>query len=451
MKKYSEFEITINDIKFPNIGLADVDGFPIEVKGALPCQQLLIRLVKKGKVNKGNVLEVLQPAPQETSPACPVFGICGGCAFQHIPYEYEVQLKTKMVKEIFLSFNMEEKFLPTLPAVSEGRYRNKMEYSFGDDGDDGNLTLGMRKKGSYYEAVDASGCLLCHEDFGAIQSTTLQYFKSKGEHFFHRRKTTGTLRHLVIRHGINTGELLVNLVTAGDADYSHYAQMLLGLPLEGRVVGIMNTVNNSVADAVRAEEVKVLYGQDYFHEHFSADGHEMRYKIPAFSFFQTNTTMTERLYATIADFAGDLTDKTVFDLYCGAGTIGLYLAKSADVKKVVGVEIVEEAIISARENAVLSGVDCQFIAGDVRKIVRELDEAPDVIILDPPREGIAPKAIPDILAFGAKKIVYVSCKPTSLVANLPAFLEGGYKVGKIQCVDMFPRTANVEVVMELYL
>ncbi|MCL2235795.1 MAG: 23S rRNA (uracil(1939)-C(5))-methyltransferase RlmD [Defluviitaleaceae bacterium] len=450
MKKYSEFEIEISDIKFPNIGLADVDGFPIEVKGALPGQRLLIRLVQKGKVNKGKVLEVLQPAPREIAPACPVFGLCGGCAFGHIPYDYEVELKTKMIKQIFSPLNMEDKFLETLPAVSESRYRNKMEYSFGDDGEAGNLTLGMRKKGSYYEAVDASCCLLCHEDFGKIQSATLAHFVAKGEHFFHRRKGTGSLRHLQIRHGINTGELLVNLVTAGDGDYNDYAEMLLGLPLENKIVGVLNTVNNSLADAVRPEEVKLLHGHDYFYEDFSKDGHGMRYKIPAFSFFQTNTEMTERLYATIADFAGDLTDKTVFDLYCGAGTIGLYLAKSAKVKRVVGVEIVEDAIISAKENAALSGVDCEFIAGDVKNVVKELSESPDVIILDPPREGIVPKTIPHILAFGAQKIVYVSCKPTSLMANLPAFLEGGYKIGKIQCVDMFPRTANVEVVMELY-
>jgi tRNA/tmRNA/rRNA uracil-C5-methylase (TrmA/RlmC/RlmD family) len=159
--------------------------------------------------------------------------------------------------------------------------------------------------------------------------------------------------------------------------------------------------------------------------------------------------MTERLYKTIADFAGDLTGKTVFDLYCGAGTIGLYLAKSAGVGRVVGVEIVEDAIISARENAALSGVECEFITGDVKNIVKELTEKPDVIILDPPREGIVPKAIPRILEFGAEKIVYVSCKATSLAANLPAFLEGGYKVTKIRCVDMFPRTANIEVVVEL--
>ncbi|MCL2854098.1 MAG: 23S rRNA (uracil(1939)-C(5))-methyltransferase RlmD [Defluviitaleaceae bacterium] len=447
MKKYSVSEILIDNIRFPNIGLGAVDSLPIEVKGALPGQRLSIRLVKKGKINKGQVLEVLQPAPREIVPACPVFGLCGGCAFQHIPYDYEVELKTQMVKEIFADFSMDDKFLSTLPAITAYGYRNKMEYSFGDDGEGGNLTLGMRKKGSYYEAVDASGCLLCHGDFGKIQSATLAYFKGVGAHFFHRRKGVGSLRHLVIRHGVNTGELLVNLVTAGDGDYSDYTRLLLDLPLDGAIVGILNTINNSLADAVRPEEVKILHGRDYFNESFVNS--DMRYKIPAFSFFQTNTGMTEALYAAIANCTGDLADKTVFDLYCGAGTIGLYLAKTAGAGRVVGVEIVEDAIISARENARLSGVDCDFIVGDVRKIVKELDGAPDVIILDPPREGVAPKAIPDILAFGAKKIVYVSCKPTSLAANLPAFLEGGYTVGKVQCVDMFPRTANVEVVMEL--
>ncbi|MCL2350304.1 MAG: 23S rRNA (uracil(1939)-C(5))-methyltransferase RlmD [Defluviitaleaceae bacterium] len=455
MKKYSVLEIQINSIKFPNIGLAKVEGAELEVKGALPGQRLSVRIVKKGKVNKANILEVLEPAPQEIAPECAMFGLCGGCAFQNIPYDYELELKTNMVKQILSELYIEDKFLPSIGSPTH-RYRNKMEYSFGDDGESGNLTLGMRKKGSYYEAIDATGCLLAHEDFGKIVAVTLEYFRKNGEMFYHRKKETGTLRHLVIRHGINSKEILVNLVTTGGKDYSEYANVLLGISLENSIVGIINTVSNSIADAIVPDEVKILHGRDYYYERFAKCGHDMTYKVPLFSFFQTNGVMVSTLYGVIAQFAGDLGDKTVFDLYCGAGTIGLFLAARAaesgqSVKKILGIEIVEAAIISARENAALNANICEFIAGDVRKVVQEITESPDIIILDPPREGINPKAIPSILAFGAQKIIYVSCKPTSLAVNLPAFLEGGYEVSKIQCVDMFPRTANIEVVVELTL
>jgi 23S rRNA (uracil-5-)-methyltransferase RumA len=472
LKKNDVLEVLIEDIKFPNIATVKVEDRVLEVKGALPGQRLLVRVVKKGKVNKGQVIEVLEPAPQEVLPDCQLFGLCGGCAFQNIPYEYEIKLKTDMVKQILndsnTDHNIEEKFLPTIAAPATSRYRNKMEYSFGDDGkcDDNNrksnLTLGMRKKGSYYEAVDATNCLLPHEDFGKIAAATLAYFKNHpapsghpskegnfSAAFYHRKRGTGTLRHLVIRHGVGTNEILVNLVTIGGDNYDDYAKMILNVPIENKIVSIINTVNNSVADAIIPEEVKILYGQDFIHERLVGG---MYYKIPAFSFFQTNPVLTEVLYATIADFAGDLTHKTVFDLYCGAGTIGLYLAKSNPTAKILGIEIVDEAIKSAEENAALNDIGkgrAEFITGDVKKVVREITCKPDIIILDPPREGISPKAIPDILAFNAQKIIYVSCKPTSLTKNLPAFLEGGYKITKIICIDMFPRTANIETIVLL--
>ncbi|MCL2576395.1 MAG: 23S rRNA (uracil(1939)-C(5))-methyltransferase RlmD [Defluviitaleaceae bacterium] len=458
MKKHDVMELYIEEIRFPNIGLAYVDGVEVEVKGGLPGQRLLVRLVKKGKINKAQIMRVLTPAPQEITSDCSVFGICGGCSFQNIPYEYELQLKTKMVKDILL--DVEGIAKQTLNDINSfgsptERYRNKMEYSFGDDGNiNGELTLGMRKKGSYYEALDSSCCLLCHPDFGKISTATLEYFKNTNETFYHRKKETGTLRHLAIRHGANVGEIIVNLVTAGDKDYSNYAKMLLDISLENTIVGIINTTTNSVADAIIPDEVKVLHGRDYYHEHFTEHGMGMTYKVPLFGFFQTNYIMVEKLYAIIAEFCGDLNNKTVFDLYCGSGTIGLYLARyvarsSQNIKKIVGIEIVEEAIQSAKQNAALNGDNAEFIAGDVKKIVREITENPDIIILDPPREGIVPKAIPHILAFGAKKIVYISCKPTSLAANLPAFIEGGYTVAKIQCVDMFARTANIETIVLL--
>jgi len=441
LKKGDIIEVNIDDIKFPNIGMGEAEGRKISVKNGLPGQRLKVQIIKKGRTTKASILEVITPAPQEIVPECPIASFCGGCSFQHIPYEYEIELKTDMVRRILAPLNLEHAILPTIPAISTKGYRNKMEFSFGDDGLEGSLTLGMRKKGSFYEAINAECCLLAHADFGRILAFTLDYFKNSDETFHHRRKRTGTLRHLVLRRGITNGETLVNLVTAGGNEYADYADKLLGLPLDGQIVGIINTVNNSLADAVVAEEVKVLYGRDFYHEILG----DLRFKVSAFSFFQTNTAMAEVLYQTIADFAGDVADKTIFDLYCGTGTIGICLSKHA--KKVVGIELVEEAVVAAKENAALNNAAaCEFIVGDVRKMVKELVDKPDVIVLDPPREGINPRAIPDILAFDASCIVYVSCKATSMVDDLAAFMSAGYNVEKIQCVDMFPRTGNIETV-----
>jgi len=440
-KKGSILEVEIDSIKFPNIGMCSVADRRVAVKGGLPDQKLTIQMMRKGKMPKAHILEVITPSPHEITPKCPIFGLCGGCAFQNIPYEYEIKLKTTMVKKILEPLDLEDAFLPTIPAVAQDGYRNKMEFSFGDDGMDGSLTLGMRKKGAFYEAINAECCLLTHPDFGSILAFTLDYFKNIGENFYHRRREVGALRHLVIRRGIRGGDILVNLVTAGKNEYGDYATRLLDIPLDGKIIGIINTVNNSPADAVIAEEVKILYGADYYHE----DIHGLHFKVSAFSFFQTNSIMAEVLYQTIADFAGGLRGKTIFDLYCGTGTIGIFLSKYA--KKVVGIEIVEEAVAAAKENAALNNAtNCEFIAGDVRKMVKTLKHAPDIVVLDPPREGIIPKAIPDILTFGANRIIYVSCKPTSLANDLPHFMAAGYAVDKIRLIDMFPRTANVEAV-----
>ena len=226
--------------------------------------------------------------------------------------------------------------------------------------------------------------------------------------------------------------------------------MLLKLPLHGKIVGILHMVNDSVADVVRSDETKLLYGRDYFYEEILG----LRFRITAFSFFQTNSLGAEVLYSTAREFIGELSnqksgeakrDKVVFDLYSGTGTIAQLMAPAA--KKVVGVEIVKEAVEAARENAKLNGLsNCEFIAGDVLKVLDELEERPDVIILDPPRDGVHPKALKKILAYGVEKIVYISCKPTSLARDLESFLEDGYEVERVVCCDQFPWTGNVETV-----
>ena len=254
----------------------------------------------------------------------------------------------------------------------------------------------------------------------------------------------GYLRHLLVRRAASTGELLVDIITTTqiEHDFSEMVERLLALSLEGKIVGILHTFNDSVADAVINEKTEILYGQDYFYEEIMG----LRFKITPFSFFQTNSLGAEVLYGAARDYIKSAADdKIVYDLYSGTGTIAQILAPAA--KKVIGVEIVEEAVIAARENAKLNGLtNCEFIAGDVFKVLDSIEEQPEMIVLDPPREGIHPKALENIVGYGVKSIVYISCKPTSLARDLVVMQERGYKVERVCMVDMFSWTGHVECI-----
>ena len=276
--------------------------------------------------------------------------------------------------------------------------------------------------------------------------------------YFHRATHKGYLRHLLVRKATKTGEIIVDLVTSTQTEGFNEEELLAGFRYElltrhydGIFKGVLHTKNDSVADVVKNEGTEVLYGDSYFYEELLG----LKFKITPFSFFQTNSLGAEVLYETAREFIlGDdkdsLNGKTVYDLYSGTGTIAQLMAPVC--KEVVGVEIVEEAVCAAKENAALNGLDnCKFIAGDVLKVLDEIEEKPDYIILDPPRDGIHPKAIGKIIEYGVENMVYISCKPTSLARDLQIFMDRGYRVGKICCVDMFPNTYHVETVVKLSL
>ena len=280
----------------------------------------------------------------------------------------------------------------------------------------------------------------------AILSSVLDFFTELGAVHYKKMQHTGYLRHLLLRRGVTSGEILVHVITTNQAeyDYAPLVSRLLALPLEGKIVGIMHIINDSLSDVVQSDETRLLYGQDYFYETLLG----LRFKISTFSFFQPNSLAAEVLYSIVRDYIGDTKDKEVFDLYSGTGTIAQLLASVA--KEVIGVEIVEEAVEAAKVNAALNGLtNCRFIAGDVLKVLDNLTEKPDMIILDPPRDGIHPKALPKILAYGVENIVYISCKPTSLARDLPAFLAAGYEVQRSCSVDQFCETVHVETVVLL--
>ena len=418
----------------------------IHVKKVLPGQTVEVSVSTKRRRREGRLVRTLSPAPYEISAACPAAGSCGGCSYQTVPYEKQLEIKDSQVRKL-LAPVLEGKspsFLPILPSPASAGYRNKMEYSFGDEEKDGPLTLGLHKRGAFHDIVTADACALVHGDFNRIVSAVLAYFRDAGATYCSKRTHEGFLRHLVLRRSFYDGSLLVNLVTTsqGSLDSDSFVRCLRALPLDGRLSGILHTINDSPADVVQSDRMEILSGEDWFAEELLG----LKFRITPFSFFQTNSKGAETLYSVVRDFAGDVAGQTVFDLYCGTGTIAQIMA-GAGAKQVLGIELVEEAVEAARDNAALNRLaNCSFVAGDVLRLVDTLDAAPDTIILDPPRDGIHPKALPKILAYAPRRFVYVSCKPTSLVRDLPAFERAGYEVDKIRCVDMFPQTAHVETV-----
>lgn len=391
--------------------------------------------------------------------------------YLNLPYEEELELKRSQVERL-LQGAMEQAaqlsgaaadelavsrwFEGIKSSPQEYEYRNKMEYTFGDEYKDGPLALGMHKRGGFYDIVTVDGCRITDPDFSLILRTTLQYFSRTELPFYHRLRHTGYLRHLLVRKAAFTGEILVDLITTTQMqpDLSGFREALLQLQeagsLKGSFAGILHTKNDSLADIVADQGTEILYGKDFFTEELLG----LQFKVTPFSFFQTNSHGAEVLYDTARNFLseGEMADKEkgiVYDLYSGTGTIAQLMAPTA--KKVIGVEIVEEAVEAAKVNAQRNGLDnCSFLAGDVFKVLDTIEEKPDTIILDPPRDGIHPKALPRILSYGVDNILYISCKPTSLARDLPAFVAAGYRPVRGVCVDQFPWTSSVETVCLLH-
>ena len=448
MKKGQVYEGLIEKVEFPNKGIVSVEGEEkkVLVKNGIPGQKIrfCVNKMRKGKA-EGRLLEVLEKSPlEERDPVCSIFPACGGCMYQTMPYEKQMQMKGEQVKEILDAVVREDYVFEGVKASpKEFAYRNKMEFSFGDEYKDGPLSLGLHKKGSTYDVLTASDCKLVHEDMTKILMCVLQYFQERNASYYKKMQHMGYLRHLLLRRGDITGEILVNLVTTTQEDYDlqPLVDALLALELEGKIVGILHILNDSLSDVVQSDETRILYGQDFFYEKLLG----LEFKITPFSFFQPNSRAAEVLYSTVREYIGDIDNMVLYDLFSGTGTIGQILSPVA--KEVIGVEIVEEAVVAANENAKHNGLsNCKFIAGDVFKVLDEIEEKPDVIVLDPPRDGIHPKALPKILDYGVDKIVYISCKVTSLARDLEMIQERGYRVVKAVAVDQFVNTVHVEVV-----
>ena len=571
MKKGDIIEGKIEKYSFPNRGSflhieenPQAEGGQIErnvtVKGALPGQTVKVRIKKKkeGKA-EGILLDVVKKSPQETKkPMCDHFYSCGGCTYQTFAYTNQLKLKEQMVKELLSEVipslrsesedgdaaTTERATVDTSSFVWEGvlsspdqfRYRNKMEFTFGDAEKDGPLTLGLHRRNSTHDIISIDSCALVSPAWNEILKYTQKFYRDRGVPHYNKMTHRGVLRNLVIRESATDGGIIVNLVTTTHHSIDEYTRDIpwnekrsetvdeLCLPeyvagllslgdtspvgMDGysshgykdgkygnkkkkvvrdkngifrnaylseeekggsgefesltrynRIVGVLYTECDTVADAIIPDTVTLLYGEDYLMEEVLG----LKFKISPFSFFQTNTKGSEVLYSKARDYAfealrkndaeasGDTSEKKVgviYDLYSGTGTIAQMMAPVAD--KVYGIEIIEEAVEAAKENAKLNKLsNCEFIAGDVLKKLDELEEKPDLIILDPPRDGVNPKALQKILSYGVENLVYISCKPTSLVRDIKIFQENGYAPVKGCCVDMFPNTQHVETVVLL--
>ena len=463
MKKGQEYIGVVDHESFPNKGIVRIEELQEEeerqfllpakvvVKDVLPGQVIKLRLTKNTSGKKeGKLLEVVTPSAREGRiPPCPHFGSCGGCAYQTMPYKEQLRLKEEQGKQLLQGFLTGETIWEgILESPTEFRYRNKMEYSFGDEIKGGDLTLGMHKKGSFYDILTTDQCQIVDEDFNRIVNCTLRIAREFGLTYYHKITHSGYLRHLLVRRAVKTGEILVHLVTTSSWEsaektegefFSIWKNALLSADLKGGIKGIVHTVNDSVADVIRADSTKILFGGEFFFEELLG----LKFKISSFSFFQTNSLGAEVLYRKVREYIGETKDKIIFDLYSGTGTIAQLLAPIA--KKVIGVEIVEDAVRAARDNAKRNGLlNCEFLAGDVLQVLDTMEEKPDYIVLDPPRDGVHKKALEKIVKYQVERIVYISCKPTSLARDLELLCGAGYQVEKICMVDMFPETVNVE-------
>lgn len=440
----------IEKVKFPNKGIMYIEEerIPVLVPDTFPGQKVRVRLQRKRKGTwEGRALEHLENPAHFVKPSCEYFGLCGGCAMQHLSYENQLKHKHEQVQTLLQNAGVTGyEDMGILGSPSEWAYRNKMEFSFGDACKDGPMTLGMHRKNSTFDIITVDGCKIVDEDFNMILRFVLRYAQSFNLPFYKKKIHEGFLRYLIVRRSETTGDLLINIVTTTqrDFDFTELANYLVDLGTKGKIAGILHTYSDTLADAVKPDSTRVLYGKDAFTETILG----LQFNISPYSFFQTNTKGAELLYKTALDMPQDITSKVVFDLYSGTGTIAQIMATKA--KEVYGIEIVEEAVEKAKENAKLNDLtNCHFVAGDVLKEVENFHVKPELIVLDPPREGIHPKAIDKIIGFDAKELLYISCKPTSLARDLPVFEQSGYKVEKVCCVDMFPHTHHVETIAYL--
>ena len=443
--KGSQVEIVITELKYGGKAVGAYEDLPVITNFGIPGQRQLVKIKRmRQSYIEATTIEIVEQSPLMTDNPCPHWEDCGGCSLQGMPYQQQIELKTNQIKSLFQRNDLEPgNWLPALTSPKIDEYRNKMEFSFGNTYKNGPLTLGMHQRGRRHDVVDTPFCRLVDEDIRKIRSITARFFRDRGILPYHRMTHQGILRHLVVRKAATTGEILINLVTTHQPDLpvEEWKNQLLALSLEGSIEGILWTHNDCVADIVNSDSTQCLFGQASISEQLM----NLRFTITPFSFFQTNSHAAALLFNSINEWLTS-EDRCVIDLYCGLGTISQMVAKKA--RHVTGVELVEESVNQARVDSVYNGVkNVDYIAGDVREILHQLPHQPDLLIVDPPRAGIHPKVMDQLLTMGVERFIYVSCNPVSMIENLKQAANCGWHIVKARPIDMFPYTPHVETVV----
>ena len=464
MRKNDIIECRIESIAFGGKGVAKYASFVIFVKNALPGQVLKVRIQKlKKNYAEAVIYELLEQSPEYIDPPCPYFYDCGGCTLQHTPYQNQLAVKKQQIAEVFRQLGQFENLAIEAPLASPEiwAYRNKMEFSASDErwilqsndnASDPHFAIGLHPPGRFDKVVDIEQCLLQDEERNKLLLLIRDYFREKNISLYNPRKHHGFLRNVVIRKGVRSDELMVNLVT-----FEKRPELLSELVREmiqqfPTIVSVINTITSSWGMSVHGEEELTLFGEKLIHDQIG----KLHYEIAPAAFFQTNTLGAELLYETIASFANLKGSETVWDFYTGTGSIALYLAPFA--KELIGFEVHSEAIKNAKFNAELNKItNCQFIEANLDSFLQKEQEIisslpqPDLAVVDPPRSGLNPKFIRQLIKLRVPRLIYVSCNPATMARDIRILVDNGYNLSHLQPVDMFPHTWHIETVTALTL
>jgi len=447
-KRGEVLSLTIDDLAFGGEGVVRADGYVVFVPGGLPGDRLRVRLVQvRTRFGRGSIEQILEPSPQRVEAPCPYFGRCGGCRLQHVAYPAQLAFKSKQVADALerLGGLRDVPLRPIIGAEETFGYRNKMEFTVARSR--GALVVGLHETERYDSVLDIERCLLQSDRMNDLLAETRAFFAERGLTVYEQDTGEGLLRFLMLREGKHTGELMTNVVTSAPAvsELAPLAQRLQARD-PGTTSVVMNVNPKKASVAVGVEE-HLLGGRDHIRETMGG----LTFRVSANSFFQTNTRQAERLFDLVIDSTGLTGTETVLDLYSGTGAISLLLARRA--RWVYGVELAQAAVDDAGANATANGItNCTFVSGEVRFVLPALiakGVTAEVVVADPPRAGFHPKALHALITLGARRIVYVSCNPTTLARDLGELVRGGYRLEWVQPVDMFPHTPHIEAVARL--
>jgi len=444
VEKNRNYIVDITGLSSEGLGVARIEGFTVFVEGALPKEQAEIKIVKVLKNYAfGKLLRTLKTAGCRIEPSCGVVKRCGGCQLQHMSYEAQLQYKTQQVKDALERIGGLNGVAvhDTIGMEDPWRYRNKAQFPVGMDGD---VMIGFYANRSH-EIIDTPQCSIQDAVNDNVIQTVREFIKKYDISVYDENTGKGIIRHIVTRKGFKTGEVMVCIVINGDSLPCGKALVEM---LRARTDGLKSVVvniNKKKTNVILGERNIVIFGEEAIYDYIG----EFKFRISPLSFFQVNPVQTEVLYGKALEYADLKGDETVFDAYCGIGTISLFLSRKA--KKVYGIEIVPQAINNAKENARLNGVkNVEFLVGESEIVIPELYRKgikADVIVVDPPRKGCDEKLLEVITEMSPEKVVYVSCNPATLARDLKYLSERGYEVREVQPVDMFPQTSHVECVV----